>query len=229
MYPKRKEYTIFLLFILLMPCSLLSQNTAYGKCKYGLGNYSIGENCNAVLSIKAIELSGNFTSNNIPSLQYKVFANKDLAKLEIYVSTTGNNFKLVNTNTAVDNTVTEKMYSYTDSANANVSKLFYKIKGYDLQGATVFSNILLLSGKSLIKIYPNPVSSFINFSFSTSLVNTNVTIQLYSNDGKLVFAQKMEKVFPTQQIKLGNLSNGIYKLVLKSIKGEETTSITIQH
>jgi hypothetical protein len=77
-------------------------------------------------------------------------------------------------------------------------------------------NALSLSGDSSINkvnIYPNPTSDFINIDFDD---NISFSVKLYDIYGKLLSSYTR-----TNQINMGNLSEGIYLLEIKDLTSNQ--------
>ncbi len=70
--------------------------------------------------------------------------------------------------------------------------------------------------KSIIGIYPNPTTNFINVEFETPPVNTNVLI--YSSTGTLVFSEQNISI-PYLTINTEDITAGLYSLVIFSSDG----------
>jgi Secretion system C-terminal sorting domain len=180
-----------------------------------------------VLAVKDITLSGKYNTNNVPILQYKVQANGDVAKLEIYISKDGNNFTLLHTNTAVDNTVQEKIYNYTDSSNINGAKLFYKIRGVDVTGNSVYSNTILLTKKGIAKVYPNPAVNWFNLDVTQLLVGASARLILFASNGEVVMKKEINSLAFSQKINIENLASGVYNLQMITATVVENFTITV--
>jgi hypothetical protein len=216
-----KAFKIYLLLCVIMfttvlvPIKMFAQTTTglYGRCGYGIGAYGIGGTCAVGLPIKNIVLTGSYSVNNYPNLNYTIQTTYDLERAEIYVSTDGINYALQNINKQVDNTVNKKSYAFIDTANANAGKLYYKIKAYDLANNFMYSNVVVLNNKTQLK----------------EALHTKITIMLYANSGNLVLQKQIEKTNATEKIDVTNLTSGIYNLIIVTNNNKESFEVNIQH
>ncbi len=207
-----------------------SQNS-YNDCPYGYGLYNNSGIC-GVLSIKQILLTGKYNTSQIPSLDYEISANGDLAKAEIHFSTDGINFSLAATNTTVDNSVSVKTYYHNDSPRQSYEKIYYRIKGVDLAGSIVYSNIIMLTLKNMfgdIKAFPNPAQTFIKLQIKDNLIGTAIKIRLLQSDGKLVLEKSLRNATTIETITLPLLANGNYIIETQTIYGLKKTTIEVLH
>jgi hypothetical protein len=222
---------IFLFSFLFCATTTWAQLGAYGKCNYGDGIYNVGGSCEVFLAIKDITLVAVMNNKNKPELTYNVKANKDMAKTQIQRSTDGINFTLLSTNTSMDNTIDTKAYTFIDSSFEQLPKVYYKIKGYDLVGNTMYSNIVALSTdkNAILKVYPNPVQANMKLKVSKEYVGTTMSLQLIDANGKVVLNKLYAKVNTAEEIYVQGLANGLYTLQITTTKGKESTQINIQH
>ncbi|MBW7936259.1 MAG: T9SS type A sorting domain-containing protein, partial [Flavobacteriales bacterium] len=72
---------------------------------------------------------------------------------------------------------------------------------------------------SSIIIAPNPASDMVYLSFNTG-TNGNVTIKLFSLDGKVVYTSHLENTDAYQgYINISNIANGVYMLQIETMNG----------
>lgn len=76
-----------------------------------------------------------------------------------------------------------------------------------------------------ISIYPNPVTDIVTLNID-NLINADLTLNIYNVIGTLVKSETLKQ--HNQQINVGNLSNGIYMVEIKSQKWTETQKLIIQ-
>ena len=92
------------------------------------------------------------------------------------------------------------LYSYTNTAGCS-----------DINGKTITVNLCTgeeFNNSSIkISIYPNPVSSRLNVSLESSLINTS-SIELYDMIGNLVMTHKVTSNITT--LSFSSLAKGIY-------------------
>jgi hypothetical protein len=221
---------IFLLAFLFTATTSLAQLGTYGKCNYGEGIYNVGGSCEVFLAIKDITLTGVMNSRGKPELTYVVKANKDMAKNQIHRSTDGVNFTLLSTNSNMDNTINTKTYTFIDSSFDELPKVYYKVKGFDLAGNIMYSNIVFLSTdkNAVLKVYPNPVQANMKIKVSKEYLGTQINLQLLDANGKVVLNKIYNKINTTEELYVKGLANGLYTLQITTKKGKESTQINIQ-
>lgn len=69
----------------------------------------------------------------------------------------------------------------------------------------------------IMRFYPNPATSFINFNFQRSLNNTNYTLQIYNFMGKKVYDFK--SLSENTRVELNDFYRGIYIFQLRDQNG----------
>jgi Secretion system C-terminal sorting domain len=209
--------------------SLQAQNGAYGKCLYGEGVYNVGGNCSITLATYSISLEGKVLPNNFSELNYMVQYNRDLAKVELYSSNDGTTFTKKQTNIDIDNTVERKSYRFIDSNFAVANKFFYKVKGFSNSGNSLFSNVVFLSKKfntnENVKVFPNPVKTYLTLSVPSSLLGTKISITLYSNKGQIILQKTFNSVNAIEKIFVENLASAVYSLNVITKESNETVEV----
>jgi len=94
----------------------------------------------------------------------------------------------------------------------DVTKEIYQ-SGYAELSAGIGDN----SQNSIIKVYPNPISNYLNIDYYNSS-NDNVEVEIYSNTGQLVHKRLQSNTMSGMNqmgVNLSGLSDGIYLLKLK--------------
>ena len=75
-----------------------------------------------------------------------------------------------------------------------------------------------------ISIYPNPAIDIV--TLNTDKSNTDLTLNIYNVVGKLISSEKLRQ--NQRQINVGDLSNGIYVIEIKSKEWSEKQKLRIQ-
>lgn len=94
---------------------------------------------------------------------------------------------------------------------------------YDNDAATHTINAVAEAG---CKLYPNPASDVLYVEMLNG--DKNVNIQIMSVDGKIVLAKKMDAEAAANGIKIANLSNGIYTVVVNSESANNTFRLIVK-
>ncbi|HWR34150.1 MAG TPA: T9SS type A sorting domain-containing protein, partial [Chitinophagaceae bacterium] len=102
--------------------------------------------------------------------------------------------------------------------------LLYRLKQIDIDGNFKYSNIIRIISKATTDItsYPNPFTSQVNLSISSS-TNQQVTASLYDATGKKVSSEIKNLYAGSNSFALTGpyrLTTGMYYLEIKDINGE---------
>ncbi len=106
-------------------------------------------------------------------------------------------------------------YTFTQN-NLTQGKHYYRLAQHDLDGSVRYSQIIMLSFKSNLKLQltPNPAISFVNIASSAIVQGLAYTIS--SSAGQIV----KKGVLNSQQIDVQKLIQGQYWLSIETLKGE---------
>lgn len=128
-------------------------------------------------------------------------------------------------------------YTTADSASIGLSA-FYSLGTMPLiQGNSVlfvdnlsFDNLITsvseqITEKKAFSLYPNPASDIINLNID-NINNTNLTLNIYNVIGTLVKSEMLKQ--NKRQINIGDLSNGVYMVTIKSKDLTESQRLLIQ-
>ena len=78
-------------------------------------------------------------------------------------------------------------------------------------------------GKSIVKVYPNPVKDVVNITIKDN--STLKTIELYDIQGRIVMNKKSDTTMETLNVE--NVSNGVYILSIENGAAKTTQKIII--
>jgi uncharacterized protein (DUF1501 family) len=124
---------------------------------------------NTPLPLEGVTLTGQYY-DGVSRLSCRAQANQRYVWYALEFSTDGQRFTEVGRKTGTS--AERENYEYRHEINA--PKMYYRIKAQDQQGATDYSNTVMLRNsdrKQLIRIYPNPVT------------NNNVHVEFFENPG----------------------------------------------
>ena len=163
-------------------------------------------------------------------VEWKVQNEKNMVRYEVEKSITGSSFEKVGVVNAKANPTFETLYNWFDE-NAVNGDNFYRIKAYDLTGASRYSQVVkvrLSNVESAISVNPNPIiGNVVNIrlkNMEAGLYN----VQLVDNAGKVVYNGKVNHRGGsyTHTISVTNkMANGVYQLQL--LGNEKTYSISV--
>src|SRR5262249_19800893 len=134
----------------------------------------------------------------------------DFKGYEVQYSSDGRNFTTIATLPAQ---TLSKNYSYKQN-NPQQGKGYYRLKMVDIDGKSEYSKTIAMKldcGKSLVFVYPNPVTDVLNVNITNSQDN-NTRAKLFDAQGKLIYSNNL--ISGTNTINMVNLPKGIYLLQL---------------
>lgn len=85
------------------------------------------------------------------------------------------------------------------------------------------------SGDNYIHIYPNPAKEILTVQTGFHYAQMQVVFRLFDLSGKLIHQRNYENVLPSAllQVELGNVSNGMYQVVISTSSGQSVSRIAI--
>jgi len=135
-------------------------------------------------------------------------------------STNGTSFTETNRVNGAGNSVLPKRYSFSH-LNVSSGKHYYRLAQYDFNGSLHYSQVVVagINGKNLLlQLTPNPAQSVINIRLNELV--TGRQYRITNNMGQVLIAGKLM----SQQIAVGNLAKGSYRLTIKGENGESMTA-----
>ncbi|MDD2387064.1 MAG: T9SS type A sorting domain-containing protein [Bacteroidales bacterium] len=163
---------------------------------------------------------------NIEFIDYPIaeFSYHFLSDLEVYFSDSSQNavdyFWDFNGDDVIDsNTVGDVTYTFSEIGQFATSLTVSNQCSEDVYSQIIYVLDIETNEISNINIYPNPVAEILNIEFFET--TSNIQIQLFSIDGKLIFDKKYAGT-DVYSIDVSNYSAGIYNLVIgiDNIKSE---------
>jgi hypothetical protein len=117
-------------------------------------------------------------------------------------------------------------YAFSDPNNFQ-GLSYYRLKQVDQDGTATYSPIRSIAGLTAgtsftLNVYPNPAHATATIEAS-GLVPAGLQLQLYSADGRLVWASTWEKPQATAPLPVGGLAEGVYWLRYHSADGPSGT------
>jgi uncharacterized repeat protein (TIGR03803 family) len=171
--------------------------------KYPQGDLTITNNG---LVLPVTTLTFNATAmQGYNLLSWKSETENNLLEYHIEKSIDGNNFKIIGSIAAQNNT--QNKYQYKDEEDNGVNKYsFYRLKIIDKNGSYNFSNIVKIANKDNkeLLIYPSLASNTI----SVQGLDPNGTLQIIDVMGKIVLTQKVNT--STVNISVVHLASATY-------------------
>ncbi len=198
----------------------------------GSGNSDIDSialtSVNAIVPIKFSGISAQ-QSSGLVKVAWTIQTEINTLQYDIEKSTDGRNFVSVGSIAATN---TGK-YSWIDNT-VSTNDSYYRIKGIDKDGAVTYSTIVRInSGKKLpeLVIMPNPVQAgLLNIQMSNTEKGA-YTLQLYNNNGALVFSSMLTNEGGTfsKSVALPSVvTKGVYQLQLTNGATRLAKAIIVQ-
>jgi len=164
---------------------------------------------------------GARVNNCVVNLNWVSESEVDFKSYEVESSVNGQNFKTVATITPSQPNVSSMQKYFYQDKNPPQGKVYYRLKMISSDGSFTYSNTIPLKldcNKSLIVVYPNPVTDdILNVNVTNS--NENATnANLFDSDGRLVYSNKL--ISGTNSIDMKKFPKGLYLLQLNN-KGEK--------
>lgn len=138
---------------------------------------------------------------------------------EVERSIDGNLFETVGT-VAAQQTNERKAYTYrdTEAGSLNTEKLFYRVKHTDVNGMSLYSEILTLNMKEstlAVQIYPNPVAEYATIQLQSSSTE-NLSLRVYTATGRdrIISTVPGGGVFE-QKLYIADWPTGVYYLEIR--------------
>lgn len=128
----------------------------------------------------------------------------------------------------------QQFYSYLDPINSSAKVIYYRLKQFDLDGKTFFSNTvsLRLSGIKLnnYTVYPNPFAGDIKLQIETEK-QTAMTVRISNVSGQVVVNKQVSLQKGQNIVVIPNLESlkpGMYIVEMISVDWKETLRVTKQ-
>ena len=177
-----------------------------------------------------IEL-GNFTAwaeTKTNELKWNTLSEENSSVFEIERSTDRENFERLGIVSAAGNAAEAITYGFSD-VDPVIGVNYYRLKMVDLDGTYEYSEIVQIkrTGKSAIKIYPNPFTQNISIQLS-ALESGTAQFAIFDITGKQMMTQEIEIQSGVSNIdlKLGSLAIGTY-IVKALLPGTEVLTTKI--
>jgi hypothetical protein len=159
---------------------------------------------------------GGIALNNQVALNWTIVATKDIDHFEIERSTDNISYAKVGIVTDAVKLNVQQSFGYPDDINSVTSDIiYYRLKVIGKAGEIKYSNVLVVRKnqvKTPVTIMPNPAQEFVAVRFLEEK-ESEVTIRLVDNLGKIVLLQKQKVLKGSNMIQLNGLtkySSGVY-------------------
>ena len=208
----------------------------YGVNAAGVGKWSTVYNFKTLtaLPLTLLSFGGVYrTENNTVQLSWVTANEINTHHFMVERSEDAANFTAIGTLMACNNCGNVNDYRFTDSVVTVNKVYYYRLKIFQANGSSTFSNIIAVKKNQggQIKLLPNPVTSLSELQI-ISENNMDAIFQLFDVKGGKIVEEKLvlQKGSNRDIIKTGKLklSAGVYQAVVITPGGSETFKLVIQ-
>jgi len=193
---------------------------------FAVDDICMAEPAAGTLPIILTALKGSY-ANGVSSLTWSTLQESNSSHFDIERSSDGVNFTAIGKTDAKGVSDKQTNYAFND-IRVNPGTNYYRLKLVDKDGLYQYSNVVALSvsikGTNVTGIYPNPFTDKVNIAVSSE-VNTQASISLFDNAGKLLAKQVSTINKGANNVVLQNLDNlarGFY--IIKVQVGDVVTT-----
>ena len=190
--------------------------------------------CNAVLILQPFSASAISKNGNI-TVSWQVISEKDIQEYTVERSFDGALFSAIATIAPKSPGNNTNNYSYTDAQSGGRSRVtYYRIKETDINGLSLFSNIMLINQSvHIVKLLvtPNPAGESAILTFISDH-NAGVSIRLIDMTGHSSWNRQYQAGPGINTLPLDHLQelpNGLYVLQLYDGENHEKVKMLIRH
>jgi Secretion system C-terminal sorting domain len=157
-----------------------------------------------------VTLAAALNGNDV-SLNWKTLTEVNSKSFEIERSTDGVNYVKIAEKVAAGNSTTDINYSYLDP-NMTAKTYYYRLRMVDIDNKFTYTNIAIVRKSSVksIRVFPNPVTDYMNIEFSNA--KGAYTVSLFNQAGQEVQSRKADINSTVQYVRIekGSLLTGMY-------------------
>ena len=200
------------------------------------GDMSASFTATGTLPVQLINLEVTNTKNNNALISWSTATEQNTSYFSIQRSTNAKDFIEIGKVNAAQNSPVIKQYSYVDNnINTDLTQ-FYKIITVDLDGSKTASGVVMFKNikaatKLIASLSPNPISNpcMLNVQFNIAQPE-KILVQVYNTNGSLIKETYINAVagINNNYLYLGDLSQGIYKLLFRLQQTTDTETIVVQ-
>ncbi len=200
---------------------------------YAADRFAVTFNAMKLLPVMFTSIAATRNNDKTITVRWSVENEADIKEYIVERSSDGRNFKAMKSK-APATSGTQHLYTVVD-IKPLASDNFYRIRSVDMDGRTLYSNIVKVSNivtPSTINVYPNPVENkTMNIYFDAQTAGTEYTLSLYGNNGQLVH-QTTTTVSGSTDVKTVMLNQSIaagkYTLVASNSSMKTSVSLLIK-
>jgi hypothetical protein len=173
------------------------------------------------LPVQQINLTAAANSNGSVNVNWDVQANEQLQSTSLERSYDGTVFTDIYTQNDFTDLPGNFYGSYNDDPTG--STIYYRLRIVKQDGENEYSNVktLSISSGNDFEISPNPTRSNVNIKIPAEFNDGSVVVTVYDQNGQLVRQKPITGQYTNTALFCGDLSTGMYHLVLVNGKNEK--------
>lgn len=177
----------------------------------------------AVLPVKLVDFNA-VKQNRIVAINWTTAEETNTKEFVIERAADGSRFSNIGTVSAKGKA---SAYTFNDGSPIGGNN-YYRLKMVDADNKFAYSKVvkLVFTNQPVVKISPNPASSFVKISMEN--INERLLVQLIDMNGKIVKQQAMAQGIHNTEISIGGLSKGLYTIKVVGSKEVSTQKLVIQ-
>jgi hypothetical protein len=195
----------------------LTWNGVSGFSDFG----GFGEGNGSPLPVELLSFSGN-CENDQTELIWKTASENNSDYFEVLKSQDGENWRVINTQSAAGFSTTLQTYSYTELEKSN--EAYYRLNQVDINGSNKLYDPVFIGCEGIasqLTTYPNPSMEGFNILISDSKLVGESTLIIRDAMGKIFLTKSISiesglNLFPITSLEL---ENGVYFISVESLNG----------
>lgn len=178
-----------------------------------IAQYTLTNSNGLALPVSLISFNLQAKNNSIQSNW--LATNEVLKNYELQRSIDATNFRYL-TSIPAKNGATENGYQFTDGTTEPGIRYYYRLKMIDVDGKFKYSAIRSAITEGLVSmlsdITPNPGKGWGYINATTTIYQTNLSINIYDANGKMVYksVEQLNRGTQTIMLNYSNLASGLY-------------------
>lgn len=170
-------------------------------------------NLGGVLPVELANFSADLNTKNEVNLTWTTLSEINNSHFEIERSKNGLDWHFLEKITGKGTTSESHHYQVFDE-KPHSGTSYYRLKQVDLDGKTNYSPVktIKINGKGSVRIYPNPTSDFLHFTFDK--MPEILELEILNSNGQSVYIEKNANL-GLGKINITHLSTGVYFLKIK--------------
>lgn len=176
----------------------------------GFSGFFAGTGSGNPLPLTLLDFTGQAVQQNT-LLQWSTSNETDLHQFMIQRSTDADNYMVIDSLAATNNTTSISNYKYIDTSDTYPIS-YYRLKMVHMDGSYTFSNVVVVMHQIIdqLKISPNPARTSVQVDYP---VSGKASLQIFSINGQLILTSELPGGSSTTLLDISRLAPGVYSVV----------------